>query len=608
MRKTILFLIFLTLSAGNIDNLFKTSKVNYPDASAVFLLQRKNFSWEGELKESDSLLIKILNKTGRDRYSDLRVRKGKGEKVEVLNAFTLKENLKRIPVGKDSINKVTPPFLSGVPFYGEGIQDMVYSFPDVEPGDGLYLEFKRKGGESFSSVQYPMERDPKERVEIEITPPQGSSLKYKVRGLKLCKREGSFIWSGKVNMVYPEEFRPPIKLLSPFLIFSTSKDWSKETSHLRNSFYSLLKKGGFEYKSGKDLGQLYKFLTVEIKTVDLPLWYGGFDFTPLGKIKENGFADQRDKALLSVFLLRKLGYKAYPVLANSEVNPAKEVSTIKQFNRFLVMFFKEKNWVFFDPADEYSILGNISFSGKEGLVLKEKGVEWVTIKRKGENSSEFSASLNLDKAGNFSGELKTQGRGIFDIGIKKTLRYMKDNEKDKFFSVMADKFLPGTKSLKWEIANIKSPFKSSFISQRISGKELGIIERGKEGEEVMILNLPENPYYFTKFPYRTSLPKRRYPLYIGEPQSFESKIKVKISGGWEPSYLPESRERSGNGWKFSVHSSFRNGFIEVVYRAKLTSKLVNLVDYNRFMNDQQILFVPSSKLVILKKKSSLTKE
>ncbi|GEM_PF-4747636 len=605
MRKILVVLSLVSIMlAGTIEEIFKEGKTSNPDATAVFLLDKKAFSWDGSLKEEAELLIKILNKTGRDRYSDLRIRKGRDETVRVLDAFTLKKDLKRLPVGKDSINVVTPPFLSGVPFYAEGIEDIVYSYPSVEPNDGVYLKFLRKGGKSFSSVLYPIGDDPKELVEIRVIPPDGRELKYKARNFTL-KREGKeFIWTTKTDMLYPEEFRPPFELLSPCLMFSTDADWKETTAQLRQSFYSMLKKGGFKYRGDKDLPGLYRFITVDIKDVDLPLWYAGLDFTPLKKIRENGFADQRDKALLAVYLLRKAGYEAYPVLANSTLEIVREVPTLKQINSILVMYKKDNRWFFFEPYNEYSTIGSVSFSNMSALVLKEHAIEWVRVKSLEKNASFFSAMIHLKENGDFSAELKTTGTGIYDTRIKSRLRYMKDEEKEKYFAQVADRFLPASKSKEWKIVNIKDFQKNAGLIQKISGQELGIVQKGHDGGEVMLINLPYNPYYSTRFPYKTSLPERKYPLYIGEPQSFEIKMEVMIPEGWQVIYLPESLSRTGKGWVFSVRSEEKDGKVVVIYRVELSTSMISKKDYKKFSEDQKILYIPSERLIILKKKIS----
>lgn len=603
MKKILFFLMLASLIlSGSIEEIFKKGRSPNPDATALILLDRKEFSWKGSLNEEAELLIKILNKTGRDRYSDLRVRKGKGKTVEVLEAFTLKSNLKRLPVGKDSINVVTPPFLSGVPFYANGIEDIVYSYPSVEPNDGVYLKFLRKGGSSFSAVIYPMEEDPKELVKVKAIPPEGRKLKYSTRNFESKKEGNTFIWTTRTDMLYPEEFRPPYQLLSPYLIFSADKDWKETTSRFRKSFYSMLEKGGFKYSGKKDLPSLYKFITIEVKKVDLPLWHAGMDLTPLKKIRENGFADQRDKALVAVYLLRKAGYEAYPVLANSIVDIIKDVPTLKQIDTILVMYRNGKRWVFFEPNNEYSTIGSLSFSGKSGLVLKKDTVEWVKIKSLERNFSFFNAKILLDEKGNFTAELKTGGNGMFDSRLKSQLRYMKDEEKEKYFAQAADRFLRDARSLGWKILNINDFQKNAEVIQKISGQELGIVQKGEDGGEVMLVNLPQNPYYFTKFSYKTSLPERKYPLYIGEAQTFEMKMEIAIPEGWEVIYTPETINRSGNGWKFSVLSERKDGRVVITYRVELNTTMISKEDYRKFSSDQRILYIPSERLVMLKKK------
>ena len=603
MRK-IAFLVILTsfLISANPEKVFKDFKGNYPDAAAVYLFQNESFAWNGKLVFEGETLIKILNKTGVNRYSDLRLRKGKEKVLEVLGAYTLKKDLKRINVGSDSINKVTPPFLSDVPFYAEGIEDVIYSYPSVEPGDGLYIRYRKIGGESFSSVEYPMTFDPKESFVVKVLPPKGKELKYRYRNLELKRDGDAFIWSGKIPMLYPEEFTPPIRMISPFVIFSASKDWNEETEHLRNSFYKMLSRGKFEYKGEKSLEAIYKFITVGLRTVRLPLWYGGMDFTPLGKIEENGFADQRDKALVGVYILRKMGYEAYPVLVRNYVSPVKEVPTLSQFDAFVIMFRKDGEWIFMDPVDEYSTIGNLLYSG-EGLVLKKKGVSWVKVGSVEENSADFLAKISLRKNGDFIGELFTTGKGFCDREIKQKLRYMKDDEKDKLFSTAADNFLAGSTSISWDIKGINSFTEEAKITQKLAGKELGIIQRGTDGAEVMIIKIPGNPYSFTAFPFKTSLPQRRYPLYIGNSVKYTAVFEIEIPSGWIPIFVPEQTIRESKKWKFSVTTEVKDGILKVEYTAELKDKLITVEEYPAFSRDEEILFLPSSKLVILKRKN-----
>ncbi len=473
----------------------------------------------------------ILNRAGRDKYGDYKIRFIKGkDNLKIIEATTLNKSLKLTPVEKKAINTVTPVELQGVSLYAD-ILDKVYSFQDIDPEDALYMKYsktmKNKNGEIGLTFLFQNDTPAAERI-LKIKYPSSKTLYYKVKGDKVIGliNGSKYKWIEKdIPKLELEEYRPPSFYISSYVMVSNSKDWRAKVKELYNSFEkastvdkkistktaNIIKKA----KTAEEkLYKIYNFITKNIKTISIPLGLVGYKPHKASVVLKKGYGDIRDKATLMLSMLKAAGFKAYPVFVPTDRKPEKELVVMDQFNHILVAVLVNDKKFYLNPAGEYELMGYFRFpENKEVLAIKSDGDNlWEKIKYpeniKNEAHTEILLKLNKDMS--FYSKISVSTNGYFDSWVRTTLSLSNKDEKDKFFMSAASSFSEGAKSILYKMINLKNRKKNIKILHKIKGDTL-FVKQGK----VSILSIPELPYAFSKFPYSLSLKTRKYPIYFG---------------------------------------------------------------------------------------------
>ncbi len=612
MKKKTLFLLltfflinFIFSIDDNLIKKFKDSQTMIPPYSYTYILYSSKtltLNQDKKILEKEVLdFYKIINSAGRDMFSDYRIRfKEEKDKINVLEALTIKKDLKKIPVENKAINTITPTEHKGASLYSN-ILDKVYSFQNVEPYDAVFMNYVKEtpviDGFIASKVLFQGE-NPKLSMNFRVKIPQNLSLFNKLSSKKIeqkiDKHENYKIYTWEMKDIPKfkiEEYRPPSNYLSPYLIFSTSKDWSNIVTKLYNEFHkktkpdSLIKKKARELikeeKSDKGkILKIYKFITKDIKKITLPLGQDGYYPHKASKVLKNFYGDIRDKSSLLISLLKAAKFKPFPVFVPDTKTPEKELVVMDQFKTIFVAVPLNGELIFLNPNGENEQLGYVGVpEGTEGLAIKQGKLEWIKINYHKNIKNRSCTEIKIKMLQNvlYTADINVDINGYFDKIAREGISLKSENEKKKFFSKSANVFSEGSKSISYTLSNLKDSNENVKINHLIKGSTL-FVKQGK----VSILTLPEVPYFFADFPFRLSLKTRNYPLYFGKKFEVYEKWNLQSDKNIKALYLPDNLNIDNEKYSFYLKVKTEDNSITIERSIKIKTLVLPLSEYKKF--------------------------
>jgi len=612
MKKKILFLLltfflinFIFSIDDNLIKKFKDSQTMIPPDSYTYILYSSKtltLNQDKKILKNEVLdFYKIINSAGRDMFSDYRIRfKEEKDKINVLEALTLKKDLKKIPVENKAINTITPAELEGASLYSN-ILDKVYSFQNIEPYDAVFMHYVKESpvanGLIASKVLFQGE-NPKSVMNFKVKVPNDLSFFKKISSkkieYKIDKDENYKIYTWEMKDIPKfkiEEYRPPSNYLSPYLIFSTSKDWSNTITKIYKEFHkktepdsSIKKKVRKLIKKEKsDRGKIlkiYKFITKDIKKITLPLGQDGYYPHKASKVLKNFYGDIRDKSSLLISLLKAAKFKPFPILVPDTKTPEKELVVMNQFKTIFVAVPLNGELIFLNPNGENEQLGYVGVpEGTEGLAIKQGKPEWIKINyyKNIKNRACAEIKIKMSQNGSYTADINVDINGYFDKIAREGISLKSENEKEKFFSKSANVFSEGSKSISYTLSNLEDSNENVKIHHLIKGSTL-FVKQGK----VSILTLPEVPYFFADFPFRLSLKIRNYPLYFGKKFEVYEKWNLQFDKNIKALYLPDNLNIDNEKYSFYLKVKTEANSIIIERSIKIKTLVLPLPEYKKF--------------------------
>jgi len=635
MKKvTILTTVFLFLfisqvfAQENIEELVKAAppRGKYPDASAVIVHSAQTFrlAAAGTKNEEFLRLVEVFNLRGREKFSDFRIPFDKNsETVDLLLAKTYKPNLSSVDVEKGAINDVSPPYLAEAEMYANIIH-RVLSFSAVDPGVCLAVHYKKESREKvgdLDEIVFFQTDEPLFRKELKIVIPAEKQLKSKIIGLKANFSEESAgtekvytLVSSDSPQIKPEEFMPPLAEMASRVIFSTYQDWNEASQAFSKSFLEAIKPSEEIRKMAEEtvkgalsqeekIRKIFLFVAKEIRNIKLNFGEGGYSVHDAGTVLKNRYGDWKDKSAVLCSLLGAAGVEAFPVLANSELVPLfEDVPTLKQFDCVLVGIPQGGDYLFLNPFANDSLYGYfLEGKGATGLVVKPDGVEFRLIHCL---PGAGSVSLNeirgeLDLKGGIKGKISCEFSGFFDKMARQELKDKTEKELQNFYTESVNKLLDEGEASKNSLSDPKDLTKKIVISQEFSGANFGIFQG-----EIMLINLPQVPYYFFDLPSMPRLAKRLYPFRLSDESEVGSSVELKIPAEFKPLYIPEAYSFKKDYGEFALSSFFdsEKSTLKIVKTCVFKRKDIALDQYEEFKKIIDSFGITKNNLILLEKK------
>jgi len=602
--------------------------MDYPDARGLLKNEwRFEFRPDGRVVEKCRKIIKILTPAGREKYSDYRIPFDRDtETLDILNAVTVKADLTEVEVEEGAMNDVTPPFLADAQIYSNLIHK-VLSYPVVEPGVALYLEYEKartfKGeAPQMGDILYFQTNDPLLEQNVTFRIPADKPFTYRFVGMEgevHQSREGDhliYCITGKeAPQIKEEEFMPPMKALSRRFYFSTYKDWHEATRPFADAFYqasvpdpSIREKAEALTAScatrQDKIRHIFLFVTREIRNVWMEFGIAGYKPHPAPEVLKNRYGDWRDKAVLLASLLKAAGIESHPVLASSEnIEPVADVPTMKQFDILLIAIDHgqgEKRYL--NPFAENSRYGYF-FKGNRcrGLEILSSGAAFVDVKPFPERPSlaENICELTLDAAGSVRGSFTSSLDGYFDDRARAYLKDLQGEELLMKLERLLNAFNSSSAVEDYELSDLKDLTAPVRIAVTFKGADFGI----KQGA-IMSIEIPEFPFWYADMPVDPRLSERNYPFRIDTDGAWSYTLKLIIPGGYEALHLPKDLSRTTAYGVYHLSCSLDESSRTVTYTQKIefTAGDVPPEDYEDFKKKLDALKLLKNRLLLLEKR------
>ncbi|MEO0098729.1 MAG: DUF3857 domain-containing protein [candidate division WOR-3 bacterium] len=539
------------------------------DASAVIekeithLQVGKDFSH----KEEKEISIFILTYRGREVFGNLLEKYNKGiEELKILEAKTKKKTGEEIVPEEKAIGDLSTVEKFLAPKYANSRIKSV-AFSAVEESARLIYRSekinKEKKKEFFGSKIFQKE-EPVLYSELLLKTP--FPIKYQTIGeVKVKeKREGDYFFyqffCESLPRVKFEPNRVAISEISPRVYWTNLKDWQEVWDLLKKDFYpSVVIKGEIERKAkelaeGKGkieaLREIYNYVTKNWRDIPLTIQDAGLKPTKAYDVYNQKYADNKDKCLLLLSMLKAVGIDAYPGYVAQEI--IKDIPSPTYFFYLILVLEMGNRYLFLDPTFPEKVSLSLSFPsilanynegfpilpdliGREVFWVKPDTFFFLSIPypEPEEITSEFFYTLSLDSLGNLEGEIKATLNGISAIELRANYKDKTEKEKEIALKGIISQIKTGAKLLNWSIENLREPQKPVQISLRFAAERYGI----REGKRINF-HLP--PYLF--FPNLSSyftLPERKYPLDIKIPTSYKYYLQLTIPEGCAIYYSPK---------------------------------------------------------------------
>lgn len=354
-------------------------------------------------------------------------------KVEVLEAYTLKADGRKLPVGPDGLQMQSGMASAGTGASWPDAEVIQITFPNVQKGDRVAWKIRTDqhtpplpGWASLQEYLPPLVDY--DSVHVRIEAPQGLELKVAAQGLPLVPSTSgtTAVWESQARLAASVIDNTPYNTLAtyPRLLASTVGTSKELAARFARGFNAKavagdkLRELAQQITAGKHgtrdkAAAIHDWMRSNIRYVAVYLATGGWVPHDIDWILANGYGDCKDKALLEVALLKAVDIEAVPVLINTS-NEYLLPDPATGFNHCIV--YIPSLQLFADPTDNRIPFGFLSLadSGKPAAVALAEGARIVrtpVLVPEG-NRIAVKTVLAIDAMGKASGSVEVQAEGM----------------------------------------------------------------------------------------------------------------------------------------------------------------------------------------------------
>lgn len=378
------------------------------------------------------------------------------QKVEVLQAYTILPNGKKLPVNKDQIRIVEDDLSDGAVMFSDK-KHLILIYPDVSADARLYYKIKTTSKPLFANhFQDDIYFSPfYENQQFEL------NVRYAVKlplyfDVKMAK--GGFvekqIIDGKEYVhhkykysnkeIQPSEYaQVSYADYAPHILFSSFKNEvelgkayavsAKQKYAITPEIQQLANKLTQGITDPQDQAKkIYQWVSQNIRYVAIYVGDGGVVPHDANTILKNRYGDCKDYNTLLITLLSAKGIEASSAIINSgNAYGVPKVGMIYPFNHVITYISK---WnIYLDATGNLNPFGNLPNDLMDKpTILAELGIMGRTPKQHPkENMVQTEAIMNIQKNGEIEGYSKTIYKGSEEIGARNTYDAYEDVKEDK---------------------------------------------------------------------------------------------------------------------------------------------------------------------------------
>ena len=553
----------------------------HPDMSYVWLLDEGIYSIEadGRMRHTIRQVVQILKREGAEAYRERRLTwNPEHQKLTVNWMRVVKPNGEVISEKPEQVQDSDVPAEMGTPMYtATKVRRMSLSGLD----SGTILDFSittetdppMMPGEFFVSwrvttATHVVRSNLVVDVPVSMRPRiLERNLDFK-RAERVDKGRRFYTWrKSEVGRVRGEPYVPDSIVQGMTVSVSPSFDWSsigkwyvpiaRDAYAITPSVEAKMTSVLIGAKSLDDsIRALHKWVAQDIRYVAIELGRGGYVPRDAETVVRTGFGDCKDKAMLFLGALRKIGVTGYPVLLNINGNERKDTPSLGQFNHMIAAVKTKQGYQFADLTAGNYALGKLprSEQGNLAVLVKENDGEQIRLPESPASEALIDALITgtLGEDGVFSGKFGEVRRGYIDANLRSAFQSPLDSvRKQAFGRTLASLYFdrPETDSL------VGFDGKDLQAEARFSTK----ITRAKMTTRVGGVNLLTNPLrpmdsYLRAAEAMEKDKDRKLPYDVARivPQyTTRHVIRIKLPVGWTAT-LPKSERLDGPVAQYEV--------------------------------------------------------
>ncbi|HEY5923081.1 MAG TPA: transglutaminase domain-containing protein, partial [Kofleriaceae bacterium] len=459
-----------------------------------------------------------------------------------------------------------------------------------------------------------------ERV-VTITAPSNVTPKLAVEGQKLDPTQSfagaNRVWTFKLDNLpdrHPEQGSLQDEAVLPRLIYGFQPSWAKVVQPVAERFLkkavpsplpAAIKAEAARIVAGattpsEKAAKLFAFVAHDIRTIDLPLGWAGYEPHAPEAVLQNRYADERDKVGLLLALASSQGITGRPVLVRTgKVPVVASVPTIAQFDRIIAKLDVDGKDVWLDPRDEHGQYG-IAFAGQDNLVLPlDKGGSELGSRPALDPSSsistrkaEFKLAANGDLQASYSYELT----GWYADQAQGELRPLKGELLDRYFQQQAAALSATALDKKHEVGDTQSVTGAFTVKQDVAVPGYSIAQAN-----FRVFELPPVTLDAAQEAPSAHLSTRKTPLWLGTPRIERGEMTVQVPAGWKVTYVPPKLEGKAEGVSYSQGCEANGQTITCKGEIKLDKLVVPTDKYGAFREALTKLQAYERRIVLLTK-------
>jgi hypothetical protein len=641
--KSVSLLLFLTGTASfqpspgtrvnkpavEIDSIYSLAvdPKNYPDESVVWLLDEGVYKVEpdGRTSRTTRQVVQILKPEGANGYRERQFSWNPDHDKLTLNWMrVVKPNGEVISDHPEQIQDSDMPAPMGTPMYtATKVRRISLSGLDA----GTILDFSvttesdapMMAGE-FSFPWRVMTPVPVMRSNLVLDIPAALHPNIVEKNLNFKRRETTeknrkvFTWAtSNVPKLKAEPFAPDSIaqgmqiIITPSFKWTAIGDWyAPIASHAYTITPSVEQKISAVITGARTLDDsiaaIHKWVAQDIRYVAIELGRGGYVPRDAETVVRTGFGDCKDKAMLFLAAMKKIGVTGYPVLLNIFGRTDKDQPSLSQFNHMIAAVNVRGVMQFADlTAGTYSfgVLPR-SEQGSLAVLVKENKGEQIILPKSidAEAGEEAIITGTLGEDGNFSGNVVHSWTGDFAPSMRNAFQTAPDSSRRQFIGrALAGQFLerPETDSLiAFDGKDLRSQAK---VTTHVSKAKM----ISKAGELSLLMNpVHPPPSYPGLADLLDGMKDRKLPFdakFFAPMAKSHVDVRIKLPMGWTAT-LPKDVNLDGPVGRYVVTYSQKGNELHIEKTASGTgavipaSRKAEIVDFLRKASSDDAKLIP----------------
>lgn len=328
--------------------------------------------------------------------------------------------------------------------------------------------------------------------------------------------------------------------------------------------------------------RIFEFVQKNINYVAIEIGIGGFEPHHNGAVLRNRYGDCKDKATLTIAMLRAVDLHGFPVTILTRDEGVKDADfPSPEGNHEILAVPSGGGYLFMDPTSESTAFGDLPWmdQGANVLVVKEDGTgDMVTtpIFPPERNRTRWSVIAAVDAAGDIKGTFLIDAYGQSRSEFDSFVAGQKPSETEHAIERYVATISPGAVMEAHEITRPSKPEDPLHITIRFSSPH-AIVTAGSA--EILSPHL----FRFQNFARVVAYATRRHPVFFNYLSTEESEVRLALPPGRALKKIPAGSTVQGGGVivSTSYEMAEQNGRnVLVVKRAvRVNEREVTVQDY-----------------------------